>query len=344
MTAEITQIFTNPLAIILVLAAGAVFWAVLRGQKSASDIAGRINILSQQQTQLQSILSEQLQGQERNISKNIEDRLTDLKTRMAVFDAAQEKITQLSGQVVGLQDVLSHNYTRGVFGEIQLQNLLESVLPASAFTTQHVLSNGTRVDFLLHLPYPPGSIAIDAKFPLDAWRAIRASADDVSLKAAQKNFTTHVRRKIDDIAQKYIVAGQTADSALMFIPSESVFAELHTNFEDLLEYSYTKRVWIVSPTTMMATLNTVRAIMRDTKMREQAGAIQKEVAALLDDVARLAERMTKLQGHFGQTEEVLRQMGTSVDKISRRGGKIIDIDSAVPDESTEKIQVLKVVE
>lgn len=336
---------TNPLFLALLAAIAALVFVALRGRKPDTEIAGKISILAEQQATLQRVLSEQFQGQERNISKNLDDRLTDLKTRMAVFDAAQEKITQLSAQVVSLQDVLSHNYTRGMFGEVQLQNLLESVLPSSAFAIQHMMPSGARVDFLLHMPYPPGPIGIDAKFPLDAYRAMKDAANDDELKLARKSFTQSIKRKIDDISQKYIVTGHTADSALMFIPSESVFAELHSNFEDLLEYSYTQRVWIVSPTTMMATLNTLRAIMRDVKMREQAGLIQKEVAALLDDVSRLSDRMTKLSGHFSQSEEALRQMGVSVDKISRRGHKIADVETSVPEgEEPQSIAVLKVVE
>ncbi|TAH37752.1 MAG: DNA recombination protein RmuC [Alphaproteobacteria bacterium] len=335
----------NLMFLALLAAIAALAFAVLRGKKPDAEISGKISLLAEQQATLQRVLSEQLQGQERNISKGLEDRLTDLKTRMAVFDAAQEKISQLSAQVVSLQDVLAHNYTRGMFGEVQLQNLLESVLPSSAFAIQHMMPSGARVDFLLHMPYPPGPIGIDAKFPLDAYRSMKDAANDDELKIARKSFTQSIKRKIDDIAQKYIVTGHTADSALMFIPSESVFAELHSNFEDLLEYSYSQRVWIVSPTTMMATLNTLRAIMRDVKMREQANLIQAEVKLLFDDIARLQDRMGKLQNYFGQSEEALRQMGVSVDKISRRGHKIVDVETSLPEnQESQPIAVLKVVE
>ncbi len=344
MTAEILN---NPaiLAVLLAIVGFGAVW-LLRGQRIGREMMGRISMLSEQQTQLQRVLAEQLQGQERNISKSMEDRLSDLKSRMAVFDAAQIKITELSAHVVDLQDVLSHNYSRGVFGEVQLQNLLQSILPPSAFTTQYTLGNGARVDFLLHMPYPPGPIGIDAKFPLDAYRAMRAAESDQDIASAKKSFSRSIKSKIDDIAAKYIISGETADSALMFIPSESVFAELHAGFEDVLDYSYQKRVWIVSPTTMMATLNTVRAIMRDVKMREQAGVIQNEVRMLIDDVQRLQERTGKLKQYLSQGDDALRQMEVSMDKITRRGAKIMDVDAGADgiDDASKVVQVLKVVE
>jgi DNA recombination protein RmuC len=309
---------------------------------ATSELTGKIGQLADAQMQLQRVIAEQLQGQERNLSKNMDERLGDLKSRMAVFDAAQEKITQLSAQVVSLQDVLSNSKSRGAFGEVQMHDLITDVLPPSVYSFQETLSNGARVDCLLRLPNPPGPIAIDAKFPLDGWRALQAARDDGERTGAARNFTQHLKKHIDAIASKYIIAGETAESALLFLPSEAVFAELHVNFPDILQYSYQKRVWIVSPTTMMATLNTVRAILRDVKLREQAGIIQNEVRLLLEDTARLEERMTKLSQYFNQSEEMLRQMGVSAEKINRRGQKIMEIEG--DNDSVEIVSRLRAVE
>lgn len=312
-------------------------------QQIQAELSGKIGLLTDAQANLQRLVAEQLQGQERNLSKNMHDGLSDLKSRLAVFDAAQEKIAQLSAQVVSLQDILSNTKARGAFGEVQLQDLIADLLPSSVYAFQETLSNGTRVDCLLRLPNPPGSIAVDAKFPLDGYRALLAAKDDLARKEAERNFTAHMKKHIDDIAKKYIIAGETAESALLFLPSESVFAELHVNFDSLLQYSYQKRVWITSPSTMMALLNTVRAVLRDVQMREQAHIIQREVKILLDDVQRLEDRAQKLETHFGQTAEDLRQLRVSTDKINKRGQKIADLEvGETPEKSV--ISLLKVVE
>jgi DNA recombination protein RmuC len=178
------------------------------------------------------------------------------------------------------------------------------------------------------LPNPPGSIAIDAKVPLESYRALRAVAagDTQALTAAQRAFQQAMRKHIGDIRDKYIVPGETAESALMFLPSEAIYAELHANFASVVDESYKARVWIVSPTTMMATLNTVRAVLKDVRMREQAGEIQKAVGMMLDDVRRLDERVEKLRTHFTQTEKDLRDIETSTDRITKRGERIVETD------------------
>ena len=244
------------------------------------------------------------------------------------IDEAQKKIGELSTQVVSLQEVLSNKQARGAFGEVQLNDLVSNALPPSAYAFQSTLSTGARVDCLLHLPNPPGSIAIDAKFPLESYSALRAVApgDTAALAIAQRSFQQAIRKHIGDIRDKYIVAGETAESALMFLPSEAVYAELHANFTGLVEESYRARVWIVSPTTMMATLNTVRAVLKDVRMREQAGEIQKTVGLLLDDVKRLDERVDKLKSHFAMTEKDLKDVDISADRITKRGQRILDVD------------------
>ena len=190
------------------------------------------------------------------------------------------------------------------------------------------LSTGVRADCLLKLPNPPGSIAIDAKFPLESYSLLRAvpAGDGAALLVAQRAFQQAIRKHIADIRSKYIVPGETAESALMFLPSEAVYAELHANFTGLVEESYRARVWIVSPTTMMATLNTVRAVLKDVRMREQAGEIQKMVGLILGDVKRLDDRVDNLKKHFAQTEKDLRDIDTSTTAITRRGERILAVD------------------
>lgn len=242
-----------------------------------------------------------------------------------MIDRAQQTITDLSQQMVGLQDILSNKQSRGAFGEIQLQDLVTATLPPSAYDFQVTLSNGKRADCLLKLPNPPGSIAIDSKFPLESFQALRNAEEEALKKQAGRAFDADLRKHVKDIAERYIVPGETADSALMFLPSEAVYAELHANFRNVVEESFRRRVWIVSPTTMMATLNTVRAVLKDAKMREQAGVIQAEVQKMLDDVGRLDQRVGKLQSHFDLAVKDMRDIRISTEKIIKKGEKIEEL-------------------
>ena len=229
---------------------------------------------------------------------------------------------------VAQQYELIRELGRGAFGEVQLNDLVQSTLPPSAYEFQFTLSTGARVDCLLKLPNPPGSIAIDAKFPLESYRMLHAVApgDAAGLAAAQRAFQAAMRKHIGDIRDKYIVPGETAESALLFLPSEAIYAELHANFAGIVDESYKARVWIVSPTTMMATLNTVRAVLKDVRMREQAGEIQKAVGLMLEDVRRLDDRVDNLKKHFAQTEKDIREIDISADRITKRGERILETD------------------
>lgn len=262
--------------------------------------------------------------------------LTDLQKRLAVIDEAQRNLTELSGQVVSLQDILSNKQARGAFGEVQLGDMVRDMLPPSAYQLQAQLGNGKRADCLINLPNPPGSIAIDSKFPLEAYRTLREARDDAGRTLAARAFMTDVRKHIDDISARYIVPGETAEMAIMFLPAEAVSAELHANFPQVVEYGHRARVFIVSPSTMWATLNTMRAILKDVRMREQAGVIQKEVLILFGDVKRLEERTKNLRKHFGNVESDVREIEISADKIIRRADRIRDVqisdDGAVADE------------
>jgi len=312
-----------------------------------TELVGRLSQLSDHQARSEQALTERLQTQERAVTKTLDERLhslshhigagmmeqtkstakqmTSLAERLAVIDTAQKNITDLSQQMVSLQDILSNKQNRGAFGEVQLEMLVTNALPPSAYQFQHVLSTGKRVDCLLDLPNPPGAICLDSKFPLESFRALQLADSEAEKTQAGRQFRADVLKHIKDIADKYIIAGETAESALMFLPSEAVYAELHANFTDIVEKSYQAKVWIVSPTTLMATLNTVRAVLKDARMREEAGRIQTEVLILLQDVGRLDGRVVNLEKHFNQAVEDIRQIRISSDKITKRGDKIEEI-------------------
>jgi DNA recombination protein RmuC len=326
---------------------------LLRAKEAEAET--RLKALAEAQTANQLTLADRLMQQERLLARTLEERLAEvsqrvgaglekstketletmakLQERLATIDQAQANIVQLSSQVVSLQDILSNKQARGAFGEIQLENLVSQVLPPSAYEFQAALSNGRRADCLLELPNPPGPIAIDAKFPLEGYHALRAASDEAGRQGAARAFRQAVMTHIRDIASRYILPGETAEAALMFLPSEAVYAELHAGFTDVIEESYRSRVFIVSPTTLWATLNTVRAILKDVRMREQAGLIQKEVRLLLDDVERLDQRAANLERHFDQTREDLRQLRISSGKIASRGEKIEEV--RLDDEAAE---------
>ncbi len=256
--------------------------------------------------------------------------LTELQERLATIDKAQENIEKLSGDVLSLQDILSNRHVRGAFGEIQLNDIVSKALPPNSYTLQATLSNGRRADCLIHLPNPPGPIVIDSKFPLEAYEALRNAENDRLLDEAAKSLRTSVKKHIRDISERYIIEGETADGALMFLPSEAVYAELHANFGELVRGGFAARVWIVSPTTCMATLNTMRAILKDARMREQAGAIRKELAVLHGDVERLCARVGNLDRHFGQAARDIEEIKISADRAGRRALRLDTFDFEEP--------------
>jgi len=284
-------------------------------------------------------LNERLEKVSKNLTetslKNREqlgEQLGMLNTRLAVIGEAQKKLDSLTTEVVGLQEVLGNKQARGAFGEIQLNDLVTSALPPSAYSFQTPLSNKSRPDCLIKLPNPPGSIAVDSKFPLDSYRRLVEAPDENAKVAATRQLRADVQKHIKDISEKYIIPGETAESALMFLPSEAVYAELHARFADVVDQGYKARVWIVSPTTLMATLNTVRAVLKDAQMREQAHVIQAEVGKLLEDVERLDARVDKLKGHFAQAEKDIREIETSTSKITRKGERIKEVELEDPAE------------
>ncbi len=260
----------------------------------------------------------------------------DLQTRLTIIDEAQKHMSELSGQVVGLQDILANKQARGAFGEIQLNAIVQNALPPSAYAFQASLSNGRRADCLVHLPNPPGSIVIDSKFPLESYHLLRAASDDTARVAASRQFAVDVQKHVTAIADRYIIDGETAESALMFLPSEAIYAEIHANFPGILEKSYAARVWIVSPTTLMATLNTVRAVLKDARMREQAHVIQREVGLLMSDVGRLGKRVDNLNTHFAQAQKDVTEITISSGKIANRAERIEELQLEGPSDEAAK--------
>lgn len=343
-----------PLDIILTLAvvilAGVVVMLLLRKDKSGGDsttldsLKGQLDHITQMATSLQANVSKQFQDQERNLAENLRkqaeatgQKLGDLQTRLAVMDKAQASLAELSTQTMRLENVLSNKQARGAYGEIQLENLVGQILPPNAYEFQSSLSNGLRPDCLLKLPNPPGPIVIDAKFPLEAWYELGEADDNQAEATARKKLDQALGRHISDIASKYIIVGETAECAILFLPSEAVYAEIHTNLTKTLEDSFKQRVYIASPTTLMATLNTVRAILRDVKMREQAAVIQAEVGKLMDDIKRLDDRVGNLNRHFNQAQKDIGDITTSTQKITSRGDKIDKIDVEDPPEIAKEI-------
>ena len=324
----------------------AVVLARRQGNEAATRLAaleGRLQQLGEAQANGQAQLNRTLEERLDKVSKRLGDGITQqtektgislkgIHERLAVMDATQKNITELSQRMIGLQDILSNKQARGAFGEIQLENLVSEMLPPDAYAFQVTLGNRNRVDCLLRLPNPPGAIAIDAKFPLESYNALRGAEDEAGRVQAARRFGADVQKHIRDIAEKYIVPGETAESALMFLPSEAVYAELHANFRNVIEESFRRRVWIVSPTTLMATLNTVRAILKDALMREQAGVIQAEVQKLLVDVSRLDKRVGNLQSHFDLAVKDVQEIRISSDKVTKRGLSIEHVE--ISDDTT----------
>ena len=300
-------------------------------EANAKAQTNMLALMEQRLAQVQQQLSENMHGSARRTAQS----LGDLQQRLATIDKAQENITKLSGDVLSLQDILSNKQTRGAFGEIQLHDIVIKALPQDSFTMQATLSNGRRADCIIHLPNPPGPIAIDSKFPLEAYEAMRRASTEADLAEAARQFRTALRKHIKDISEKYIIEGETADGALMFLPSEAVYAEIHANFPDLVRESFAARVWIVSPTTCMATLNTMRAILKDARMRAQAGSIRRELGLLYQDVDRLGTRVENLDRHFGQAAKDLSEIKISSEKAGRRARRLdnFDFEELAPSEA-----------
>ena len=285
--------------------------------------------------------SDFIEKQMQNLTKTTENKLTDIGgqvdkrlndgfeqttqifqnviKRLTIIDEAQKEIVKLSGDVVSLQDILNDKRSRGAFGEVQLVALIRNLIPENNFKLQATLSNGKRVDCLLLLPEPTGSISVDAKFPLENYKAfINCKSTDSNYQNLRSQFRQSVKKHIDDIASKYIIPGETADGSILFIPAEAVFAEIHANFYELVEYAQKNKVWLASPTTMMAILTTSLAAIKDVETKKQIHIIQKHLGLLSIDFTRFQKRIDNLARHIRQAEEDVTQIHQSSKKITAR--------------------------
>lgn len=261
--------------------------------------------------------------------KKTNQTFVDVMARLATIDEAQKKIDGLTTNVVSLQELLGDKRSRGAFGEVQLEALVRNVLPVNSYAMQHTFENGTRADCALFLPEPTGTVAVDSKFPLENYhRMFDSKLAEAEQLLAEKQFKLDVKKHVDDIAKKYIISNVTSDGAVMFIPAEAVFAELHAYHQDVIEYAMNKRVWVVSPTTLMAVLNTARAVLKDVETRKQVHVIKEELAKLSKDFGRFDQRMKKLADNIRQAHENAQDVHISSQKITQRFAKIERVELA----------------
>ncbi len=307
-----------------------------------AEMQGRMATIAEvfgtRQNELNRTINERLDGMSQRLGTTISEQtkathenLSRLQERLAVIDTAQNNIQALAKDVVGLQAILSNKQTRGAFGQARMEAIIADGLPTGGYSFQPTLSNGTRPDCVVHMPNDAPALVVDAKFPLEAWNAIRDAADGDGAKQRATQFRRDLEVHVRDIADKYLIRGETQDTAFMFVPSESIFAEIHEKFEGVVQKAHKARVVIVSPSLLMLSLQVVQAVLKDARMREQAHLIQGEVLRLMEDVMRLDERVRKLQTHFGQAQRDIDQILTSADKVTKRGARIEALDIEAPD-------------
>jgi DNA recombination protein RmuC len=268
-------------------------------------------------------------------SQRTTQSLQKLNERLAVIDTAQANLTQLSSQMLNLKDILSNKQSRGAYGQARMEAIVRDGLHASAYSFQTTLSNGTRPDCLIKLPDNDLAIVIDAKFPLEAFNALKQAQADEDIKALQQKVRADVLKHVKDIASKYLIKGETHETAVMFVPSEAIYADLHENFEDVVQRAHRQHVIITSPNVLLLLVQTMQAVFKDARMREQAVVIQTEVVRLMEDVSRMHDRVLDLQRHFGMANKDIEKIVTSSDKITRRGAKIEKLEFAAGDEPSK---------
>ncbi|MDQ0455254.1 DNA recombination protein RmuC [Rhizobium paknamense] len=311
--------------------------ALLRAQAEMQGrLAAMTDMLGAKQTEFSRVINERLDGLTHRIgttlteqTKSTHENLRHLQERLAVIDAAQNNIQSLAKDVVGLQAILSNKQTRGAFGQARMETIVADGLPMGAYAFQETLSNGSRPDCVIRMPNGQPPLVIDAKFPLEAWNAIRDAESPEHKKTASQQFRRDLEVHLKDISEKYLLASETQETAFLFVPSESIFAEIHENFEGVVQRAHRLRVVIVSPSLLMLSIQVIQAVLKDQRMREQAHRIQKEVIHLMEDLGRLDDRTRKLQSHFLAAQKDVDMILTSAEKISKRGGKIeaMDFDS-----------------
>ena len=295
------------------------------------------------------VLDARLTGVSERVGQSLEhvhtrnsENLTKLHERLGLINEAQSNIKALAGEVSGLQSILSNKQARGAFGEKQMQDLIRAFLPARAFTFQQTLSNNTRVDALIHMPEGHGDVAVDSKFPMESWRRMVEADGSYEAESAKRDFRNDMLKHIKDISRKYLIEGETYELALLFLPSDAIFAELHTEFDAVVDRGFSQRVVIVSPTTFMATLHTMQAVMNDADIQKNAALIKREVSVMAEDVTRLDERVARLQKHFRMADKDMSDIQISSRKISSRAKKIGTVDFET-DAVEETLPTLKLV-
>ena len=335
-----TVVLATVLAVVLAGAVAAVAAAMIgrrmAAERTAADrpAAEAMDKLREKLDQLSARVDsrlEQVAGHMRDGLGRSDKTMTDIHQRLAVIDDAQKRLTDLSTRVVGLQDILSNKQARGAFGEWQLETIVRDLLPSTVYAFRRKLSTGAIPDCLILLPTPPGPVAVDAKFPRESYEALRTAGDEAARVAASRAFTRDMTTHINDIADKYILPGETSEGAVLFLPSEAVFAELHSNFANVVEHSHRRRVSICSPSTLVGLLRNIGALLRDVRIREEVGRIRDELMRLLDDVHRLDQRVSSLDQHFRLAEKDIRDIRTSAGKITQRGERMGEVDLAGDD-------------
>ncbi|OGT08092.1 MAG: recombinase RmuC [Gammaproteobacteria bacterium GWE2_37_16] len=325
-------------------------------QKGTSEIRNQITEVLKQNTQILDArlhkLTDDTNARLNEINNRVEKRLaesfekttatfTDVVKRLALIDEAQKNITKLSGDVVSLKEILADKRSRGAFGEVQLESLIRNVLSEKTFAFQYTLSNSKRADCVLFLPEPTGNIIIDAKFPLENFQRLADfNLPESERLQAQKQFRNDIYKHIHDIAEKYIIEGETSTGAIMFIPAEAIFAEIHAHHPDIVETSHRANVWMVSPTTMMAVLTTVKAVLKDAATRQQAHLIREHLLRLKDEFERFQERMTKLAQHVKQAHDDIQDVHTTSKKITNQFSKIEKVELGERPEGSEGIELM----
>jgi DNA recombination protein RmuC len=306
-----------------------------------AEMAGQLRSFADQsssgQQHLARTLDERLDQVSHRVGRGLNEQaerthqsLKHLYERLAVIDTAQANLTQLSSEMVSLKDILNNKQARGAYGQGRMEAIIRDGLHGNAFSFQATLSNGSRPDCLIKLPESELRLVLDAKFPLEAFNALKAASGDAAIRAAEARLRRDVIHHVKDIAEKYLLAGETHETAIMFVPSESIYADLYEKFEDVIQKAHRERVIIASPNILMLLIQTMQAIFKDARMREQAGVIKIEVTRLLEDVGRLKDRVLDLQRHFGQASGDLEKLGLSADKITKRGLRIEQLDVEDP--------------
>ncbi|MGB1262978.1 MAG: DNA recombination protein RmuC [Cognaticolwellia sp.] len=307
-------------------------------QLGREEMAKSLQLSSEQMAKRIDELTVSTDNRLKDISGQVEKRLADgfekttktfndILQRLALIDDAQKKITELSSNVVSLQEVLADKRSRGAFGEVQLNALIRNVLPEQHFALQHTLSNGKIADCILFLPPPTGNVVVDSKFPLESYKKMADNTlAELERKAAERQFKLDIKKHINDISDKYLIDRETADGAVMFIPAEAIFAEIHAHQSDLVDYANKKRVWLASPTTLMAILTTARSVLKDEATRKQVHVIQAHLSHLSADFSRFKGRFANLAKHIDQAATDVKQIHTSADKISSRFEKIEQVE------------------